>query len=120
VGTDYIGESTGWPAKGWQRGLMDITNRLKPQGYSVKSFYAKDPMTKIIIIENSGAGDIVWNDLQMKWKSLKEKWNYNDGDTLGVQVMSNCDETELFFIKLFYTFSRLVFLQNLHLFEINF
>ena len=96
-GTDYIGESFGWPSKGWIRGLMSFTNHLKPLGWSVKSFYdTETPMVKIITRPDKGQGGLVWNDLKMTWIALDEHWNYQDGDKLKVQVMSNCDETELF------------------------
>ena len=95
-GTDYIGESFGWPAKGWVRGLIDITNKLKPLGQSVKSFYTSEPMVKLVTRPSKGQGSLVWNDLKMTWIALEENWNYSEGDTLKVQVMSNCTETELF------------------------
>ncbi len=94
-GTDYIGESFGWPSKGWTRGLIDFTNRVKPLGQSVRSFYWPEPMVKIVTRPASGQGSLVWNDLKMTWTKLEEHWNYRPGDTLTVQVMSNCDETEL-------------------------
>lgn len=94
-GTDYIGESFGWPAKGWVRGLLDFTNHLKPLGQSVRSFYTEEPMVKIVIRPAKGQGSLVWNDLKMTWIALEEHWNYSPGDTLKVQVMSNCQETEL-------------------------
>lgn len=94
-GTDYIGESMGWPAKGWVRGLIDFTNRLKPLGQSVRSFYTSAPMTKIITRPHGNAGGTVWNDLKMTWTALEEHWNYASGDTITVQVMSNCHKTEL-------------------------
>lgn len=94
-GTDYIGESFGWPSKGWTRGLIDFTNRVKPLGHSVRSFYWPEPMVKIVTRPGQGQGSLVWNDLKMTWIKLEEHWNYHAGDTLGVQVMGNCDETEL-------------------------
>lgn len=94
-GTDYIGESFGWPSKGWTRGLIDFTNRVKPLGHSVRSFYWPEPMVKIVTRPDKGQGSLVWNDLKMTWIQLEEHWNYAPGDTLKVQVMSNCDETEL-------------------------
>lgn len=94
-GTDYIGESFGWPSKGWVRGLVDFTNRLKPLGQSVRSFYTSRPMAHIVTRPQKGQGSLVWNDLKMTWIPLEEHWNYRPGDTLTVQVMSNCDETEL-------------------------
>lgn len=95
-GTDYIGESHGVPFKGWVRGLVDFTNRLKPIGQSVKSFYNADPMVKVISRPKEGSGSTVWNDLKMTWISLEEHWNYNEGDSLGIQVMTNCEEVEFF------------------------
>lgn len=96
-GTDYIGESFGWPSKGWVRGLVSFTNHLKPLGWSVRSFYdTETSMVKIITRPDKGQGGLVWNDLKMTWIALDEHWNYQDGDKLKVQVMSNCDETELF------------------------
>lgn len=94
-GTDYIGESFGWPAKGWVRGLLDFTNRLKPVGWSVRSFYTEKPMVKLVIIPNKDKANLVWNDLKMEWNTMEMKWNYEDNRRLKVQVMSNCDETEL-------------------------
>lgn len=94
-GTDYIGESFGWPLKGWTRGLIDFTNRVKPLGQSVRSFYWPEPMVKIVTRPTSEQSSLVWNDLKMTWTKLEEHWNYRPGDTLTVQVMSNCDETEL-------------------------
>ncbi len=95
-GTDYIGESFGWPAKGWARGLIDFTNNMKPLGHSVRSFYATEPMVELVTRPRKGQGGIVWNDLKITWTPLEEHWNYNEGDTLSIQIMSNCDETELF------------------------
>lgn len=94
-GTDYIGESFGWPSKGWTRGLVDFTNRVKPLGHSVRSFYWPEPMVKIITRPASGQGSLVWNDLKMTWLRLEEHWNYSAGDSLKVQIMTNCDEAEL-------------------------
>lgn len=95
-GTDYIGESFGWPSKGWTRGLIDFTNQIKPLGKSIKSFYTSEPMVEIVTRPRKGQGSLIWNDLKMNWRKLEEHWNYENGDTLEVQVMSNCDETELF------------------------
>lgn len=105
-GTDYIGESFGWPSKGWVRGLVDFTNRIKPVGQSVKSFYTSEsmaktnnnayvPMVHLVTCNSEKGQSLIWNDLQMTWSNMEEQWNYKQGDTLKVQVMSNCPQTEL-------------------------
>lgn len=95
-GTEYIGESFGWPSKGWINGLVDLSNNLKPIGYSVKSFYNPEPMVKIAIADESKKGQKDWNDLKITWKPFNMHWNFNEGEPLKVQVFTNCDETELF------------------------
>ena len=95
-GTEYIGESFGWPSKGWINGLIDMSNHLKPIGYSVKSFYNEEPMVKIGIMDESRKGQQEWNELKMTWKPFLAHWNFKEGEPLKVQVFSNCDETELF------------------------
>ena len=95
-GTEYIGESFGWPSKGWINGLIDMSNHLKPIGYSVKSFYNDEPMVKIGIMDESRKGQQEWNELKMTWKPFLMHWNFKEGELLKVQVFSNCDETELF------------------------
>ena len=94
-GTDYIGESFGWPQKGWIRGLLDLTNHLKPAGQSVRSFHSSDPMVHIVVRPGTQVERLTWNDLKIKWTKIDEHWNYAAGDTVEVQVMSNCDETDL-------------------------
>lgn len=95
-GTEYIGESFGWPSKGWINGLIDMSNHLKPIGYSVKSFYNDEPMVKIGIMDESQKGQQEWNELKVTWKPFHMHWNFKEGEQLKVQVFSNCDETELF------------------------
>ncbi len=95
-GTDYLGESVAWPMKGWILGLIDTDNRMKPAGYSVRSFTSAEPMVKMAVVAARLEGGIVWNDLKLPGKYMERGWNYATGDTLRVQVMSNCPETELF------------------------
>lgn len=95
-GTEYIGESFGWPSKGWINGLIDMSNHLKPIGYSIKSFYNEEPMVKIGVMDESQKGQQEWNELKMTWKPFLTHWNFENGEPLKVQVFSNCDMTELF------------------------
>jgi beta-galactosidase len=36
---DYLGESQGWPTKGWAQGVFDIALEPKPKAYYMKSFF---------------------------------------------------------------------------------
>lgn len=94
-GTEYIGESFGWPSKGWINGPIDLCNNFKPLAYNIKSFYKDEPLVRVAVWENEGE-TLDWNDVKMTTKPKKTSWNFTDGDSLTVQVFSNCDQVELF------------------------
>ena len=48
---DYLGESQGWPAKGWSQGVFDIALEPKPKAYLMKSIFKPDePLVRIAVI----------------------------------------------------------------------
>ncbi|MDP4269445.1 MAG: glycoside hydrolase family 2 TIM barrel-domain containing protein [Bacteroidota bacterium] len=94
-GTEYIGESFGWPSKGWINGPIDLCNNFKPLAYNIKSFYKDEPVVRIAVWENKGE-TLDWNDVKMTTKPKKTSWNWTDDDSLTVQVFSNCEQVELF------------------------
>ena len=57
---DYLGESMGWPIKGWNQGVFDLSLQPKPDAYFVKSMFTDEPTVHIGVIEKSG-GNIQWN-----------------------------------------------------------
>ena len=95
-GTEYIGESFGWPSKGWINGAIDLCNNFKPVGYSIKSFYNEKPMVQIAVTGKSKSESIVWNDAQLSWKPMDFHWNWRKDEALTVQTYTNCDSVELF------------------------
>ena len=60
---DYLGESQGWPAKGWAQGVFDIALEPKPKAYLMKSLFTEEPLVHIAILEDSNA-DMMWNGVQ--------------------------------------------------------
>lgn len=91
---DYLGESAGWPAKGWTQGVFDISLRPKPQAWLVKSMFSAEPAIRIGVNDAKGE-TYIWNDEPMSRASLVDHWNFQRGDTLSVEVFSNADEVEL-------------------------
>lgn len=50
---DYLGESEGWPAKGWSQGVFDIALEPKPKAYLMRSLFKPDePLVHIAVIES--------------------------------------------------------------------
>ena len=92
---DYLGESQGWPAKGWVQGVFDISLEPKPKAYYMKSFFKDDePMVHIAVTED--AGGVMWNGVQIGNEGQSDHWNRKAGDTLSITTYTNADEVELF------------------------
>ena len=95
-GFDYIGESFGWPCKGWFRGLIDLAGVRKPASYYVESFYSDKPMVRIAVKDLKFANNIVWNDVNLNWEFLASHWNWPAGQKMKVFTYSTGDAVELF------------------------
>ena len=76
TGFDYIGEPTPfdkYPARSSYFGIIDLAGFPKDVYYMYQSRWTKKPMIHIL-----------------------PHWNWNNGDTVGVMIYSNCDKVELF------------------------
>ena len=92
---DYLGESMGWPIKGWNQGVFDLSLQPKPDAYFVKSMFTDEPTVHIGIIEKSG-GNIQWNGINVSAGKLSENWNREAGEQVSLYTYTNGDEVELF------------------------
>lgn len=98
VGIDYLGESKGWPMRGWDDGLLDTCAFLKPRAAYRQSLWSNKPMVYLGVRSASAhAGATSWQG-DFGWESIEPHWNWQ-GDTrsnLPVVAYSNCREVELF------------------------
>lgn len=91
---DYLGESAGWPAKGWNQGIFDISLEPKANAYLLRSMFKPDePVVHIGIIDRGD--NLVWNDVKVGTDRLSESWNRPEGCTLSLWTYTNADEVEL-------------------------
>lgn len=91
---DYLGESQGWPAKGWSQGVFDIALNPKPKAYYMKSFFCPDePVVYIGIIDRRGSQ--TWNGIETGNDGMSDHWNRVDGQRLSLITYTNADEVEL-------------------------
>ena len=90
VGIDYLGESLGWPRRGWEWGLIDIGSFEKTMYYYWQAFWSENPMVHVAV--NLKEKD------PFKWRSydVASHWNFNPGDVDTVFVYSNTEKVELF------------------------
>ncbi len=92
---DYLGESQGWPLKGWAQGVFDISLESKPKAYYMKSFFK--PEEPGVHIEGSDTkGDAMWNGVQTGNDGQSDHWNRKAGQQLDITTYTNADEVELF------------------------
>ena len=92
---DYLGESMGWPVKGWNQGVFDLSLQPKPDAYFVKSMFTDEPTVHIGVIEKSG-GNIQWNGINVSAGKLSENWNREAGEKVSLYTYTNGDEVEVF------------------------
>ena len=92
---DYLGESMGWPIKGWNQGVFDLSLQPKPDAYFVKSMFTDEPTVHIGVIEKSG-GNIQWNGINVSAGKLSENWNREADEQVSLYTYTNADEVELF------------------------
>ena len=91
---DYLGESQGWPAKGWAQGVFDISLEPKPKAYFMKSFFKpEEPLVHIAVIDSKN--DVMWNGVQTGNDGMSDHWCRQPGSMLSLITYTNADEVEL-------------------------
>ena len=91
---DYLGESMGWPAKGWAQGVFYISLDPKPKAYYMRSFFKPDePVVHLAVLESENAE--MWNGVKMGNDRMTENWNRKEGSKANIYIYTNGDEVEL-------------------------
>jgi beta-galactosidase len=95
VGVDYLGETAGWPSKGWPNGLIDTCGYLKARSAFNQTVWQDAPSVRISVISASLDVDLglaVW-----RWPKSAAHWNFKglEGQVLQIDTVSNCDTVEL-------------------------
>lgn len=91
---DYLGESMGWPQKGWSQGVFYISLDPKPKAYYMRSFFKPDePVVHLAVLESEKAE--MWNGVKMGNDRMTGNWNRKEGSKANIIVYTNGDEVEL-------------------------
>ncbi len=99
AGIDYLGESAGWPDRGFRNGLLETNGFVKPHAWYIASRYRVDPMVKLTVKDTRLADSL--NRLtswQSSWAGapLAEHWSFlNDPGDKEVVVFTNCHQVEI-------------------------
>ncbi len=91
---DYIGESNGWPKKGWDNGSFYLDLTPKPIAYFQKAMFTEEPVVHIGVVDNDAKTNN-WNGINVGTALMSEDWNRTEGSKLSINVYTNGDEVEL-------------------------
>lgn len=95
TGIDYLGESMGYPAKGWSGAPIRTNGERRPAYYILQSYWSKKPMVHFSVL-----------DYSLEDEGVKEHWDipiYADHwhfpqfhkTVIPYMICSNCDEVKL-------------------------
>lgn len=96
TGYDYLGESMGWPAKGWSGAMIRTNLERRPSFYILQSYWSDKPMVHFAVM-----------DYSLSDEGVKEHWDipiYVDHwhfpqfhkTLIPYMIASNCDEVALY------------------------
>lgn len=96
AGIDYLGESMGYPAKGWGGSLIRTNGNRRPGFYLMQSYWSEEPMVHFSVmdysLEDEGAKEH-W-DIPM----LADHWHFPQfrKAVIPYRIVSNCEEVHLY------------------------
>ena len=96
TGYDYLGESMGYPAKGWSGALLRTNNEYRPVAYMLKSIWSEEPVVHFSVMDYSLDDEGV----KEHWDSpiYADHWHFPQfrKTLIPYMIASNCDEVHLF------------------------
>lgn len=95
AGIDYLGESAGWPSKGWPNAPIDSCGWLKPRANFHLAAWREDPVVRLGVLHDSAdqdPGHPMWG-----WPRMVRHWNFADqwNQLMRVETCTNCESVEL-------------------------
>lgn len=96
TGIDYLGESMGYPAKGWGGSLIRTNGNRRPGYYIMQSYWSKEPMVYFAVADYSQADEGTkehW-DIPM----LAQHWHFPQFHKAVIPyiIASNCEEVRIY------------------------
>ena len=95
AGCDYLGETGGWPCRGWTGCLMDSTGEAKIRAWYCASQFKTEPLLRLAVYDESEP----WDMARGNWgfPQMRAHWKYAQNEKImHVAVMTNCDTVKLY------------------------
>ncbi|MBQ8092864.1 MAG: glycoside hydrolase family 2 protein [Clostridia bacterium] len=94
-GYDYLGESMGWPSKGWTGSLFRMDGTPRCSAYILKSHWGRTPMVHISILDNALGDEYT----KSHWANppYEDVWDFPDlhQGVLPFLITTNCERVEI-------------------------
>jgi beta-galactosidase len=95
AGIDYLGESMGYPAKGWAGALYWTNNERKPLSYLYESYWSEKPMVYLAVMDYSLQDE----GAKEHWDAPRyaSHWNFPQFNktVIPYMVATNCEEVTI-------------------------
>ena len=85
TGTDYLGESSPWPSRGFYTGLLDFGSFRKPRGWFRATLWSDEPVTYLGTYPSADYLSVDAWDI----------WNYEEGTTVRAVCYTNAPQARL-------------------------
>lgn len=96
TGIDYLGESMGYPAKGWSGALFADDMEKKPMAWLYQSYWTKEPVIRFAVMDYS----IPDEGVKEHWDSPRyvTHWDFPQFTKAVIPYMiaTNCEQVEIF------------------------
>lgn len=92
---DYLGESMGWPAKGWGGAFIRTNMQLKPWYHVIKSYWTNEPMVHFSVLDYAQPDEVV----KEAWDTppYADHWHFPHirKRPMAYMIATNCEEVVL-------------------------
>jgi beta-galactosidase/beta-glucuronidase len=89
TGFDFLGEAGRWPVRSSGAGLMDLAGFPKTDYFIRQTLWLDTPVLYLV------AGRIRGGQPERGFRTTKPSWNWNKGDSIRVNCITNAGEAEL-------------------------
>ncbi|MBE7170124.1 MAG: DUF4982 domain-containing protein [Williamsia sp.] len=90
TGFDFMGEASRWPVRSSGAGLLNLAGFPKTEFYTRQALWVKKPVVYLVASRQRG------EQAPRGRRMLKHTWNWNAGDSVRVDCITNTQEAELF------------------------
>lgn len=96
TGIDYLGESMGYPSKGWSGALFAEDMEKRPIAWQYQSYWTKEPMVRFAVMDYSLPDEGVKE--HWSYPPYVEHWDFPQFSNMPIPFMAatNCQQVEIY------------------------